>query len=136
MFADKYREPIIVQRYLPEIRQGDKRIILVDGIPVGGVLRIPVDGDARANFHAGGSALKTSLTSREKEICEIIGPALKSRGLLFVGIDVIGNYLTEINVTSPTGIQEINKLDGIKIEKLIWDTIEARLAGSSHINII
>ena len=136
MFAEKYREPIIVQRYLPEVRQGDKRIILVDGIPVGGVLRIPADGDARANFHAGGSALKTSLTSREKEICEIIGPALKSRGLLFVGIDVIGNYLTEINVTSPTGIQEINKLDGIKIEKLIWDTIEARLAGSSHINII
>ena len=132
MFAEKYREPIIVQRYLPEIRQGDKRIILVDGIPVGGVLRIPADGDARANFHAGGSALKTSLTSREQEICEAIGPALKDRGLLFVGIDVIGNYLTEINVTSPTGIQEINELDGIQIEKLIWDAIEARLAGPNH----
>ena len=132
MFAEKYREPIIVQRYLPEIRQGDKRIILVDGIPVGGVLRIPADGDARANFHAGGSALKTSLTSREQEICEAIGPALKERGLLFVGIDVIGNYLTEINVTSPTGIQEINELDGIKIEKLIWDVIEARLVGPNH----
>ncbi len=136
MFADKYREPIIVQRYLPEIRQGDKRIILVDGIPVGGVLRIPVDGDARANFHAGGSALKTSLTSREKQICEIIGPALKSRGLLFVGIDVIGNYLTEINVTSPTGIQEINELDGIKIEKLVWDAIEDRLANQNHLKTL
>ena len=132
MFAAKYREPIIVQRYLPEIRKGDKRIILVDGIPVGGVLRVPADGDARANFHAGGSALKTSLTSREQEICETIGPALKERGLLFVGIDVIGNYLTEINVTSPTGIQEINELDGIKIEKLIWNAIEARLAGGNH----
>jgi len=136
MFAEKYREPIIVQRYLPEIRQGDKRIILVDGAPVGGVLRIPADGDARANFHAGGSALKTSLTSREQEICESIGPALKERGLLFVGIDVIGNYLTEINVTSPTGIQEINELDGINIEKLIWDAIEARLAGPNHVKIL
>ena len=133
MFAEKYREPIIVQRYLPEIRQGDKRIILVDGAPVGGVLRIPAAGDARANFHAGGSALKTSLTSREKEICETIGPALKERGLLFVGIDVIGNYLTEINVTSPTGIQEINELDGIKIEETIWDAIEDRHAGLNDI---
>ena len=136
MFAAKYREPIIVQRYLPEIRKGDKRIILVDGIPVGGVLRVPADGDARANFHAGGSALKTSLTSREQEICETIGPALKERGLLFVGIDAIGNYLTEINVTSPTGIQEINELDGIKIEKLIWDAIEARLAGPNHVKTL
>ena len=133
MFAEKYREPIIIQRYLPEIRQGDKRIILVDGAPVGGVLRIPAQGDARANFHAGGSALKTSLTSREKEICETIGPALKERGLLFVGIDVIGNYLTEINVTSPTGIQEINKLDDIKIEETIWDAIEDRHAGLNDI---
>lgn len=133
MFAEKYREPIIVQRYLPEIRQGDKRIILVDGAPVGGVLRIPADGDARANFHAGGSALKTSLTSREQEICEAIGPALKERGLLFVGIDVIGNYLTEINVTSPTGIQEINELDGIQIEKLIWDAIEVRHASLNNL---
>ncbi|MBK20538.1 MAG: glutathione synthase [Rhodospirillaceae bacterium] len=127
MFAEKYREPIIVQRYLPEVRQGDKRIIIVDGVPAGGVSRIPADGDARANFHAGGSALKTTLTSREQEICEAIGPALKERGLIFVGIDVIGDYLTEINVTSPTGIQEINELDGIQIEKLIWNAIEARL---------
>jgi glutathione synthase len=136
MFAQKYREPIIVQRYLPEVRQGDKRIILVDGAPVGGVLRIPAEGDARANFHAGGSALKTSLTSREKEICEEIGPALKQRGLLFVGIDVIGNYLTEINVTSPTGIQEINKLDGISIEKLIWDSIEERHASLKNVKAL
>ena len=124
MFAEKYREPIIVQKYLPEVRQGDKRIILVDGVPAGGVSRIPASGDARANFHAGGVAKKTSLTMREQEICEIIGPTLKERGLIFVGIDVIGDYLTEINVTSPTGIQEINALDDIQIEKLIWDAIE------------
>ncbi|MEX2454608.1 MAG: glutathione synthase [Rhodospirillaceae bacterium] len=128
MFTGKYREPIIVQRYLPEVRQGDKRIILVDGVPAGAVARIPVEGDARANFHAGGSARKTELTARERDICEAIGPALVERGLVFVGIDVIGDYLTEINVTSPTGIQEINRLDGIHIEKLLWDAIEARFA--------
>jgi glutathione synthase len=128
MFTDKYREPIIVQRYLPEVRQGDKRIILVDGVAAGGVARIPAAGDARANFHAGGGAQKTELTQRERDICEAIGPALKERGLIFVGIDVIGNYLTEINVTSPTGIQEINRLDGIHIEALIWDAIETRFA--------
>ncbi len=128
MFTDKYREPIIVQRYLPEVRQGDKRIILVDGIAAGGVSRIPAKGDARANFHAGGAAQKTTLTPREHEICEAIGPALRERGLVFVGIDVIGDYLTEINVTSPTGIQEINRLDGIHIERLIWDAIETRYA--------
>jgi glutathione synthase len=128
MFTDKYREPIIVQRYLPEVREGDKRIILVDGVAAGGVSRIPAQGDARANFHAGGAARKTTLTTREREICEAIGPALRERGLVFVGIDVIGNYLTEINVTSPTGIQEINRLDGIQIESLIWDAIETRYA--------
>ncbi len=126
MFTHKYREPIIIQRYLPEVRQGDKRIILVDGVPAGGVSRIPAAGDARANFHAGGSAGKTTLTSREQEICEAIGPALVERGLVFVGIDVIGDFLTEINVTSPTGIQEINALDDIHIEKLLWDAIETR----------
>ena len=126
MFTQKYREPIIIQRYLPEVRQGDKRIILVDGVAAGGVSRIPAVGDARANFHAGGSAGKTTLTSREREICEAIGPALVERGLVFVGIDVIGDYLTEINVTSPTGIQEINALDGIQIERLLWDAIETR----------
>ncbi len=128
MFAETYREPIIAQLYLPEIRAGDKRIILVDGAPVGGVMRRPADGEARANFHAGGSADKTELTAREHEICDAIGPALREQGLIFVGIDVIGDYLTEINVTSPTGIQEINRLDGIRIEAMIWDSIEARRA--------
>ncbi len=126
MFTEMYREPIIIQKYLPEIRQGDKRIILVDGVPAGGVNRIPSEGEARANFHAGGAACRTTLTQREKEICDAIGPALSERGLIFVGIDVIGNYLTEINVTSPTGIQEINRLDGVEIEATIWDAIERR----------
>jgi len=126
MFTEMYREPIIVQRYLPEVRNGDKRIILVDGVAAGGVSRVPAAGDARANFHAGGAAQKTALTKRETEICEMIGPALRERGLVFVGIDVIGDHLTEINVTSPTGIQEINRLDGIQIEALIWDAIERR----------
>ena len=127
MFFVKYREPIITQKYLPQVRSGDKRIILVDGKPAGGVLRVPAEGDSRANFHAGGEAQKTELTKREKEICSSIGPTLSQLGLLFVGIDVIGDYLTEINVTSPTGIQEINRLDGIHIEKLVWDSIEAQI---------
>ena len=126
MFTSKYREPIIIQRYLPEVRQGDKRIILVDGEPAGAVARIPVKGDARANFHAGGGAQKTELTARERDICAQIAPALVERGLTFVGIDVIGDYLTEINVTSPTGIQEINRLDDVFVEKLLWDAIERR----------
>ena len=126
LFTEMYREPIIVQRYLPEIRAGDKRIILVDGEPAGAVTRLPAAGEARANFHAGGSAQRARLTPREKEICEAIGPALRERGLIFVGIDVIGDYLTEINVTSPTGIQEINRLDGVEIEARIWDAIERR----------
>ena len=128
MFTELYREPIIVQRYVPEVRTGDKRIILVDGEPAGAVLRVPVDGDARANFHAGGHAVKAELNLREREICELIGPALRERGLIFVGIDVLGDYLTEINVTSPTGIQEINRLDGVHIEERIWDAIERHYA--------
>tara|TARA_B100000686_G_C16790110_1_gene978062 strand:- start:1646 stop:2590 length:945 start_codon:yes stop_codon:yes gene_type:complete len=123
MFEQKYKEPFILQRYLPEVRKGDKRIILINGEPVGAVARIPVKGDARANFHAGGSAQKTSLTDRERELCDLIGPTLSAKGLIFVGIDVIGDFLTEINVTSPTGIQEINLLDGVNIEKLFWDAI-------------
>ncbi|MBV6633978.1 MAG: glutathione synthase [Alphaproteobacteria bacterium] len=129
MFEAASREPVICQRYLPEIKQGDKRIILIEGEPVGAVSRMPEDGEARANFHAGGSAAKTGLTAREQEICHLIGPTLREQGLIFVGIDVIGDYLTEINVTSPTGIQEINALDGIRIEALLWDAIDARLAG-------
>ncbi|HYM01369.1 MAG TPA: glutathione synthase [Stellaceae bacterium] len=129
MFTQIYREPIIVQRYLPEVRQGDKRIILVDGVPLGGVLRVPATGEARANLHVGGRAIKTGLTARERHICATIGPALREQGLIFVGIDVIGDCLTEINVTSPTGIQEIDRLDGTSLERDVWDAIEARLGG-------
>jgi glutathione synthase len=126
MFTQLYREPVIVQRYIPEVRQGDKRIILVDGTPVGAVARVPATGEARSNLHVGGKAVKATLTAREREICTAIGPALRDRGLIFVGIDVIGDYLTEINVTSPTGIQEINRLDGVTLETGLWDAIEAR----------
>jgi glutathione synthase len=128
MFTLFYREPIMVQRYLPAVRQGDKRIVLIDGEPVGAVNRIPAAGEARANLHVGGRAVKAALTAREREICAAIGPTLKEQGLIFVGIDVIGEHLTEINVTSPTGLQEINRLDGVKLEVLVWDSIEARLA--------
>jgi glutathione synthase len=127
MFTLLYREPLIIQRYLPEVRTGDKRIILIEGEPVGAVLRVPAKGEARANLHVGGTAVKTELTTREREICTAIGPTLRQQGLLFVGIDVIGDYLTEINVTSPTGIQEINRLDGTQLEVQVWDAIEARL---------
>ena len=126
LFTVLYREPIMVQRYLPAVRQGDKRIVLIDGEPAGAVLRVPAAGEARANLHVGGQAKKTELTRRETEICAALGPALREQGLIFVGIDVIGEYLTEINVTSPTGIQEINRLDGKKLEVLVWDAIEAR----------
>jgi glutathione synthase len=126
MFTLMYREPIIVQRYLPEVREGDKRIILVDGEAKGAVLRVPIKGEARANLHAGADARKTTLTRRERELCEKIGPALKQRGLIFVGIDVIGDYLTEINVTSPTGIQQIDRFDNANLSASIWDAIEGR----------
>jgi glutathione synthase len=129
MFLERNTEPVIVQAYLPEVRLGDKRIILVDGVPVGAINRIPKDGEARSNMHVGGTAFQSTLTDREKEICATIGPALKERGLIFVGIDVIGDYLTEINVTSPTGLQEINRYDGVSLEGQIWDAIEARLSG-------
>lgn len=126
MFTELYREPIMVQRYLPEIRQGDKRIILIDGRPVGAVNRVPAAGEARSNLHVGGRAEKSSLSKSDMEICEAIGPALQERGLIFVGIDIIGNCLTEINVTSPTGIQEINRFDDVTLEADIWDVIESR----------
>jgi glutathione synthase len=126
-FTLLYREPVIVQRYLPEIRQGDKRIILIEGEAVGAVSRVPPEGEARANFHAGGSARATTLTPREQDICAAIGPTLREQGLVFVGIDVIGDYMTEINVTSPTGIQEINRLDGVQLERTLWDAIEERV---------
>ncbi|MEO5335486.1 MAG: glutathione synthase [Magnetospirillum sp. WYHS-4] len=132
MFTQFYREPAIVQRYVPEVRTGDKRIILVDGRPAGAVNRVPRAGEARSNLHVGGRAEPSRLTAREMEICEAIGPVLAERGLIFVGIDVIGDYLTEINVTSPTGVQEINRFDGLCIESDIWDAIERRYEASRH----
>jgi glutathione synthase len=126
-FTQLYREPIVVQRYLPEVRKGDKRIILVDGAPVGAVNRVPAAGEARSNLQVGGRAEASSLTERERAICAAIGPSLREHGLIFVGIDVIGGYLTEINVTSPTGIQEIDRFSGTDISGLIWDAIERRL---------
>lgn len=127
LFTTTWREPVMVQRYVPEVRQGDKRIILVDGKAVGAINRVPAAGEARSNMHVGGKPEKTALTKREQDICDQIGPALKERGLIFVGIDVIGNYLTEINVTSPTGIQEINRFNGTTLEADVWDAIEKRL---------
>jgi len=128
MYESIQREPVMVQRYLPEVREGDKRIILVEGEPVGAVLRVPAEGEARANLHVGGRPCKTRLTPREHEICAAIGPTLRAQGLVFVGIDVIGDWMTEINVTSPTGIQEIARFDGVDIAGKIWDAITARLA--------
>ena len=127
LFTEFYREPIIVQQYMPAVREGDKRIILIDGKPAGGVLRVPPPGEARANMHVGAEPVKTELTARERDICDLIGPILVEKGLIFVGIDVIGGYVTEINVTSPTGIQEINRFDGVSLESQVWDAIEARL---------
>lgn len=127
MFNEFYTEPFIVQQYLPDVRKGDKRIILVDGKAAGAINRVPEEGEVRSNMHVGGEARKTELTPREHEICEAIGPVLREQGQIFVGIDVIGNFLTEINVTSPTGIQEIQRFDGTDIAALIWDAIEGRL---------
>jgi glutathione synthase len=124
MFSQRSREPLIAQRYLPEVRQGDKRIILIDGRAAGVINRVPAEGEARSNMHVGGKAVKATLTKRDKEICEIIGPELARLGLIFVGIDVIGDYLTEINVTSPTGLQQIDRFDGVSLEAEIWDRIE------------
>ncbi|MFI5315766.1 MAG: glutathione synthase [Myxococcota bacterium] len=118
----------LAQRYIPEVRDGDKRIIVVEGEPVGAVLRVPQHYESRANFHVGGRAAKTSVTAREREICARIGPALRQHGIVFAGIDVIGDFLTEVNVTSPTGIQEINRLDGVRLERLVLDAVERRCA--------
>ena len=126
MFTLFYREPVIVQRYVPEVRKGDKRIILVDGEFAGAINRVPAAGEARSNMHVGGRPEATTLTKRERDICAALGPELKKRGLIFTGIDVIGDYLTEINVTSPTGILEVRRFGGPDIAKLIWDAIERR----------
>lgn len=127
-FTSVSREPLIAQKFLPTVEFGDKRIILVDGKPVGAINRLPPDGEIRSNMHIGGKAEKATLTDREREICAAIGPTLHERGQIFVGIDVIGGYLTEINVTSPTGIQELEQFDGTNAAALIWERIEARLA--------
>jgi len=127
MFTAFYREPVIIQRYVPEVRKGDKRIILVDGEFAGAINRIPAEGEARSNMHVGGRPEATTLTQREKDICKALGPELKARGLIFTGIDVIGDYLTEINVTSPTGIKEVRRFGGADIAALIWDAIEKRV---------
>ena len=126
MFTHFYREPVIVQRYLPEVRAGDKRIILVDGKFAGAINRVPAAGEARSNMHVGGRPEQTELTPREKDICAAIGPELKRRGLIFTGIDVIGGTMTEINVTSPTGILEVKRFGGADIAALIWDAIEEK----------
>ncbi|SHF61163.1 glutathione synthase [Kaistia soli DSM 19436] len=127
IFAAAYHgQPYVVQRYLPAVRAGDKRIILVDGVAAGAINRVPADGESRSNMHVGGRPEPIELTRRDREICEAIGPELKRRGFLFVGIDVIGDYLTEINVTSPTGIREVKRFGGADIASLIWDAIEAK----------
>lgn len=126
MFTGFSREPLIAQKYLPEIKAGDKRVILVDGEPVGAINRMPAAGETRSNMHVGGRPEKVSLSDRDLEICAAIGPLLREKGQVFVGIDVIGTYLTEINVTSPTGIQELERFDGVNIATRIWDAIDAR----------
>jgi glutathione synthase len=128
LFQTVFREPFVVQRYLPEVRKGDKRIILVDGKPVGAINRVPAADETRSNLHVGGKPEAAQLTAREREICDAIGPELSRRGLIFAGIDVIGDYLTEVNVTSPTGIREVRRFGGPDIAALIWDVVENKAA--------
>jgi len=123
----RYKQPIVIQKYLKEIKEGDRRIILIDGEYVGSVARMPKKGSVTANFHTGGTAKKVGLVRRDKKICSILKPFLKKKKLFFTGVDVIGNYLTEINVTSPTGIQEVNKLNGVRLEEFFWDRVEKKL---------
>ncbi len=127
LFSVTFREPWVIQRFLPRVTEGDKRIILVDGVPMGAVNRVPAENDIRSNMVRGGAAEATLLSAREQEICDTIGPELKRRGLLFVGIDVIDGHLTEINVTSPTGLRAIKRLGGPDLAVAIWDAIESKL---------
>jgi glutathione synthase len=127
LFQTVFREPFMVQQYRPEVKDGDKRIILVDGEFAGAINRVPPAGETRSNLHVGGTAKPTKLTKHEEEICARLGPELKKRGLLFTGIDVIGPYLTEINVTSPTGVRQVKQFGGADIAALIWDAIEAKV---------
>jgi len=122
-------EPLMAQKFLPAVEKGDKRVILVDGEPVGAINRVPGEGETRSNMHVGGRPEKVAMTDRDQEICAAMGPLLRERGLLFTGIDVIGDWLTEINVTSPTGIQELERFDGTNVAGLIWEAIERRRAG-------
>jgi glutathione synthase len=126
MFHAANREAVMVQQYRPEVREGDKRIILIDGEVAGAINRVPSEGETRTNMHVGGKPIPTELTARDREICDRLGPELKRRGLIFTGIDVIGPYLTEINVTSPTGIRQVKAFGGADIASLIWDAIERR----------
>lgn len=128
LFTGFSREPLIVQKFLPAVAKGDKRIILVDGEPVGAINRVPQAGETRSNMHVGGRPEKVSLTERDREICAAIGPTLREKGQIFVGIDVIGDWLTEINLTSPTGIQELERFDGTNTAEVIWKVIEARVS--------
>lgn len=128
MFSGINREPLIMQKFLPDVSKGDKRVILVDGEPVGAINRVPAAGETRSNMHVGGKPEKVALTDRDLEICAVIGPLLREKGQIFVGIDVIGDWLTEINVTSPTGIQELERFDNVNITAKIWEAIEARRA--------
>lgn len=134
-YATFWREPMIVQKFAPEVCEGDKRIILIEGEPVGAVTRMPSSTDNRANFHAGGQATSGSLSDRDREICTALAPTLRSMGLVFTGIDIIGPWLTEINVTSPTGVQEINRLEEFegraRIESLFWDAVLDRLEAAA-----
>ena len=126
-FSNLSSEPLIAQAFLPDVKNGDKRIILVDGSPVGAINRVPKAGEIRSNMHVGGKAEPAKLSQRDREICRAIGPTLKSKGQVFVGIDIIGDYLTEINVTSPTGIQELERFDNVNIAEMIWHAIEEKL---------
>lgn len=128
LFTGFSREPLIVQKFLPDVSNGDKRVILVNGEPVGAINRVPAKGETRSNMHVGGRPEKIGLSDRDYEICAKIGPLLREKGQIFVGIDVIGDYLTEINVTSPTGIQELERFDGINVAEKIWQVIEAKRA--------
>jgi glutathione synthase len=128
LFFERSREPVIVQQYLPAVTKGDKRVILIDGVPAGAINRVPQSGEARSNLHVGGRAEMTELTADDIRICDAIGPTLKKRGLVLVGIDVIGGRLTEINVTSPTGVQELKRFSGIDCAALFWDAAERRIA--------
>ena len=127
MFFNQSKEPVMIQEYLSDVRNGDKRIILVNGEIAGAINRIPKIGESRSNMHVGGKPEKTTLTKRDKFICNEISQSLKDKGLIFVGIDIIGDYITEINVTSPTGIREIRIYDSIAIEEIFWDCIEKKL---------